>query len=344
MHKIQGGMFFRVRRAAAFFAALCALFPWQASADEIVMENGSRLKGTVESLTVDQLVLTSDYAEPIKLKTGKIKSIATDSAVAVRMKNGEILNGGLHTDGDGVMYVEQADGKGRAVIDLKQIAAINPPSVDQWNGSITVAGNYQTGNTDRTALKLGANAVRRNDRHRFHINFLYDIAAESGTLSSRSIYGTLKYDYFFSRTLYGYQGLELLNDTFKDLDLRAVVGSGLGYQVWDDPKKALAVEAGVSYSLEDHKTGNDKYWVTARLAADYRYRFTDGILFTNNLVLYPSLENFSDHNLRNEAAITTALGWGWSLKLANILEYDSRPEAGIKDTDSDFILGLAYAF
>lgn len=323
---------------------LIALLPPQASADEIVMDNGIHIKGTVTGLTGDLLSLTSDYSEPIKLKTSKITAITTDSPVEIQMKNGEILKGNLTTAADSILAVEQVTGRGRVVIDLKNILAINPPPVNQWSGAVVVAGNYQTGNTDRSAFRLGADAVRRSDQDRFSMRFLYDISKEHDTLSSRSSYGSLKYDYFFTKKLYGYLGVELLNDKFKDLNLRTIVGPGVGYQIWDEPKQSLAVEAGLSYFSEDYRIANDKSWITARLAANYRYQITDTIMFTNNLILYPSLENISDFSLRNEAAITTTLGSRWSLKLANILEYDNSPAVGIKNTDSNFLVGLQYAF
>lgn len=329
---------------ACFLAVLTVLLPLQASADEIVMDNGVRITGTVTHLTGDLLSLTSDYSEPIKLKTSKITSITTDSPVEIRMKNGEVLKGTLKTGADGILAVEQVSGRGRVAIDFKNISSINPPPVKQWSGAVVAAGNYQTGNTERSAFRLGADAVRRGEKDRFSMRFLYDISEERSTLSSRSFFGSLKYDYFFTGKFYGYLGVELLNDKFKDLNLRTVVGPGVGYQIWDDTRKALAVEAGLSYFSEDYKIADDKHWITARLAADYRYKITDTILFTNGLVLYPSLEKISDFSLRNEAALSTALGSGWSLKLANILDYDNTPAVGKKGTDSNFLLGLQYAF
>lgn len=331
-------------RFVCVFAGLVALLPLQASADEVVMDNGVTIKGTVTELSGDQLTITSDYAEPIKLKTGRISKIKTDNPVEVHMKNGEILKGNLKTGGDGIFAVEQAAGVGREGIDMKNILAINPPVVKQWTGSVLAAGNYQTGNTDRSAFRLGADAVRRSDKDRFSMHFLYDIAEEKDTMSSRSVYGALKYDYFFTKKFYGYLGVELLNDKFKDLNLRTIVSPGVGYQIWDDPIKALAVEAGLSYYSNDYKVASDKSWIAARLAGNFRYKITDSIMFTDELVLYPSLGNFSDFNMRNEAAISTALGSGWSLKLANILEYNNAPATGTKSTDSNSLLGLQYAF
>lgn len=325
------------------FTGLCALLPQYVSADEIVMDNGVRLKGTVTNLNGGLLSVTSDYAEPIKLKANRIVSITTDKPVQIQMSNGEILNGNLRTDA-GIITVEPYAGRGHVTVDFKNISAINPPPVKPWSGSVVAAGNYQTGNTDRRAFRFGADAVRRSEKDRFSMRFLYDISDEKDALSSRSVYGALKYDYFFTKKLYGYLGVELLNDKFKDLNLRTIVGPGVGYQIWDESRKALAVEAGLSFYSDDHKIAKDKSWIAARLAADFRYKITDSIMFTNNLVLYPSLENVSDFNLRNEAAIATSLGAGWSLRLANILDYNNAPAVGTKSTDSNSLIGLQYAF
>jgi putative salt-induced outer membrane protein YdiY len=325
-----------------FITGLGALFPLKASADEIIMDNGARIKGTVTNLVGDFLSLTSDYSEPIKLKTSKIIGITTDNPVEIQMKNGEILKRNLKTSADGVLTIEQATGSNRVVIDLKNISAINPAPVCQWSGSVVAAGNYQTGNTDRSAFRLGLDAVRRSDKDRFSMSFIYDISDENDTLTSRSFYGALKYDYFFTKKFYGYLGVELLNDKFKDLNLRTIVGPGVGYQVWDVPMQALAVEAGLTCFSEDYKIANSKSWISGRFAANYRYKITETIMFTNNLVLYQSLEIISDFSLRNEAAITTSLGSGWSMKLANTLEYNNAPAVGIKNTDSYFLLGLQY--
>jgi putative salt-induced outer membrane protein YdiY len=308
------------------------------------MDNGVRLKGTVTNLAGDLLSLTSDYSESIKLKTSKIIGISTDNPVEIQMKNGEILKGNLKTSTDGVLTIEQVGGSNRVVIDVKNISAINPPPVSQWSGSVVAAGNYQTGNTDRSAFRLGLDAVRRSDKDRFSMSLLYDISNENDSLTSRGFYGALKYDYFFTKKFYGYMGVELLNDKFKDLNLRTVVGPGVGYQVWDVPKQALAVEAGLTYFSEDYKIANGKSWISARFAANYRYKITESIMFTNNLVLYQSTENISDISLRNEAAIATSLGSGWSMKLANILEHNNAPAVGIKKIDSNFLLGLQYVF
>ena len=324
---------------------MCAyLLPSPVQADEIVLSSGNVLIGTVTGLADDHVTLTSAYTEPIKIKKESIIGISTDNIVELHLTNGEIIKGKLKTGTDNRIVVDQGDGRVASGIDLKSVATINPPSSRKWHGNVSLSGNLQTGNTDRRGLSLGADALRRGDRDRFSMRFLYNIAGENDAMTTRDVYGALQYDYFFTKRFFGYLGVELLNDTFKDLDLRTVVGPGVGYQLWEEPDKALSLEAGFAYFSEDRTTQDDKHWVTARLGANYHYKLTDWLVFNDRLVLYPSLENMSEFNLRNEAALLTAIGSGWSMKIANTLDYTNKVPTGIKNTDSNFTVGLQYAF
>lgn len=329
--------------SCAFIMVGC-LAPAMSWGDEIVLDNGNHFTGTVTGLADDIVTMTADYAEPFKIKKGHITRISTDNPVSLQLTGGEIIKGKLKTGDDGRIVVDQGDGRTASGIDLKDVVAINPPPIGDWHGSVSLAGNLQTGNTDRSGLSFGADALRRGGRDRFSMRFLYNISQENGEMTTRNVYGAWQYDYFFTKKFYGYLGVELLNDKFKDLNLRTVVGPGVGYQVWDDPIKFLSLEAGIAYFSEDLREQEDKRWMTLRLAANYRYKLTEWLVFNDRLVLYPSLESMSDFTLRNEAALLNAIGSGWSLKLANILDYVNNPSPGIKSTDSVFTVGLQYAF
>ena len=136
----------------------------------------------------------------------------------------------------------------------------------------------------------------------------------------------------------------LLNDKFKDYQLRTMVGPGAGYQVWDDPVKFLLFEAGLSYANVDRYEGKDNSYITARLAGEFRYKILDFVTFSDRLLFYPSLERSKDYILRNEAALTAPVGSRWALRLANIIDYDNNPPETVKKTDVQWILSLQYSF
>ncbi len=226
-------------------------------------------------------------------------------------------------------------------VETAEAASAGPP---KWTGNVTLGANLQTGNTDRFNAAVGADALRESEKDRYSLGVLFNYSEEDGEKTAESYYGAAKYDYFFTKKLYGYVGLELLKDKFKDLSLRTVVGPGVGYQVWDEEKRSLAVEAGIAYFSENNIVADDNDWITARLAGYLRYELLPSVTFTDSLIIYPSLEDFGEFQLRNEAAITTSIASGWALRFANILEYDSDPPVDVKDTDMNWILSLQYSF
>lgn len=313
-------------------------------ADRVVLQNGDTLTGTLVKVQGGKLTLKTDYAGAVEINVAKVKSVATDKPVEIRMKSGETLKGKIKLTDEGKLTVESSVDRETIGVEWQKVSAINPPKQGIWKGNVTVGGNLQSGNTDRTALSLGASAMRRTDRDRFSLGFLFNYGEDEDVLITRNTYGSAKYDYFFTKRLYGYLGLELLNDKFQDIKLRTIVGPGMGYQIWDDPVKALAIETGASYFSDNMRHGDDSDYATARFGLNFRYSLLKFFVFTDSLTYYPSLERFSTYTLRNESALTTPLGARWALTLANILQYDSEPTSGIGKTDNQWILGLQYLF
>lgn len=329
---------------AVFLFSFLVFYGGRIFADRIELENGDILTGTVVSVENGILTLSTDYSEPLKIKSSKIKKIFTDKTVNVHLSGGEVLKGRLGTREDGTMVVESSDGRESSVIDRNRIEAINPPEKKKWAGSITLSANHQSGNTDRTGASAAATVERKTDNDRFSLRFLYNYAEEDGEISARNTYGALKYDYFFTRQIYGLLSVELLSDKFKDLNLRTIVGPGIGYQLWDKPEKSLGLEAGVSYFSEDRIENEDDQWVTGRLAGNLKWKIFGPLTFTDYLLIYPSFEDFGEYQLRNEASLVSPLVYGWSLKLTNILEHDSEAPADVEKDDIYWLLGLDYSF
>ena len=322
-----------------------SLWAQGAAADQIILKNGDRVTGTVIKVDKGVLILKTDYAEKLEISAEAVQSISTEQPVDVRFQGGELLRGPLQSEA-GELKVLAGDERGPVTISWPQIASINvpPPPPWTWTGNVFLGALKQSGNTDRTSASFGGEATRRSARDRFNLSLLYNYAEEGGILTTRDTYGAIKYDYFFMQKFYGYLGVEMLKDKFKDLNLRTIVGPGVGYQVWDDEIKALALEAGIAYFSEDRIEADDDHWITARLGARFRYKLSEQVTFTDNLALYPSLEAGGEFTSRNEATLITTLAGPWSLRLANIWEHDSDPAEGIKKDDTKSSVNLQYSF
>ncbi len=337
--------FSRIATGAALllFLALCLpLSSRTAAADEIRLHNGDRLTGKVLSAQNGKLVIDTPHAGKISVAMEEIAAVTTDEPVTLRLGENEVLTGKIATR-DGEVRILSNERRTDTGIAWQQVRSINVADT-LWDGGVFLGGTHQAGNTQRTGVSFGAEATRRSRNDRYTLSFLYNYAEEDGELTTRDTYGAIKYDYFFTQKFYGLLSVELLKDKFKDLNLRAIVGPGVGYQIWEDDIKALALEAGVAYFSEDRVEADDEQWFTARLAAIARYQLTPWLKVTEHLILYPQLESFGDYTLRNEATLITSLGAAWSLRLANIWERDSNPAQNVKKDDFKSSVNLQYSF
>jgi putative salt-induced outer membrane protein YdiY len=332
-----------MRALCGWFLLTLVLAAGISRADEVVLKNGDRISGKIVRMTGGKLLVKTEYSEkPVEIDKTKVKSVRTDAPVELHLAGGEVIRGKLETDQGGVITAKPGEGRGAVAINWDKVEAVNPPK-SLWHGSVTVAATDQHGNTDRAAVSAAAEALRRSERDRFGLRFLYNYAEEDDVMSARNVFGAAKYDWFFTEKVYGYLSEELLSDEFRDLQLRSVTGAGVGWQVVERSDLAFAAEAGAAYVNEDFELGQDESRVSARLACSLKWKILGRVTLADEFVYLPSMED-DQYQVRNEASLSTPLGAGWSLKFANVFEYDSEPPPLVHKTDVTWILGLQYTF
>ena len=84
--------------------------------------------------------------------------------------------------------------------------------------------------------------------------------------------------------------------------------------------------------------------LAARLGWDFRYHILKWLIFTDLFQFYPTIGEGGDYFFRNEAALNVPLSAHWSLKLANIIDYNSNPSPGFERTDVQYIGALQFSF
>ena len=339
------------RRKAAYWriclvGVLIFLSSGNVFADEVILTNGDRLTGKIVEIKEGVLTLETSFSEPVKLQFEAVQQMKSSEPVELHLTDGEVLKGKITAKGDRQVAVEEGAGREAVVVELENITALNPQPKEPatWKGNITLGGNWQDGNTETMNVSAGALAVRRTENDRFLMNFLYNKAEDNGNRTAENAYGQLKYDYFFRPKWYLYLNIDMLSDEFKDINFRTSVGPGIGYQIWEEEDRSLGLEAGVSYTSEDRDIGEDTDWLSARFGVNFLYRLFDRILFTDQFVIYPNLDDTGEYTLRNEAALVTDIGASWAFRLSNIWERNSNPGPVLEKDDFTWILGLQYSF
>lgn len=322
---------------------VAGIFSQATDVDSVELSNGDVIKGAVIKAEGGALVVKTEYSAEIKIDCGKIKSVTTTHPVDVHLKTGEILKGKLVKGDDGKFAVESETAGKSGSIGWDKLKSINPPP-QKWTGNITIGATQQTGNTERVSASFGAEAERATEQDRFAMKFLFNYAEDKEITTARNTYGALKYDYNFSASVYGFLSLEMLSDRFRDLQLRTVVSSGLGYKVVAETDISWEVELGLAYISENFFRGEDDARLGLKVGSKLAWEFIRGISLTDTTIYYPSFEDSSRYIYRNEASVATLLGAGWSLKISNIIDYNNEPPPQVEKRDSLWILGLQYAF
>jgi hypothetical protein len=121
------------RLAIALFALF---FNYQASADELLMKNGSLLVGTLVSASDSTVVFDTPFAGEITLKQENIERITTTESVTLLMDDERVYRDKRITEQDGELTVLDKDEQ-PVTLDLATVAFGR--STRRWNqNAVTV--------------------------------------------------------------------------------------------------------------------------------------------------------------------------------------------------------------
>lgn len=319
-----------------------------AAQDKVVLTNGDVFTGSIKSMTEGKLVLVSPLLGEMTIPFATIGNLTTEGPAEVHTTAGEhfrrritgIENGRIVLEGDipGVL--------------LGNLAAINPRPEDQvkWTGSLTVNGQYVSGNTDRRTMGLAFEAIRRTEADRITTDAQWDYAEDkvapgNWNLTQRRTGAGLKYDLFLTERMYALATTRVLGDTFADLDLRFTGGVGLGYQVKETDKTDLIVEAGLSYFYEDYRSATpSEDYLAARIAYKLRRELSETSRLVHGTEAFPSLERADDVYFQMRTEYVVDLAVGMIASLGWIWDYDNTPAPGAERSDHRVLLSVGWAF
>ena len=239
--------------------------------DWIELKSGEWLKGEIKYMYDDELVFDSDVLDELTIDWSDIKQIKTNRPVSMRLNNRETVAGHI-TMADGEIEVTNAEVEVQSfpMFGLQpppvktQVAsmAVKPDNVvglvpddanrtlENWTISASLGANFQSGNTDETSLSADGEIERRTAATRLNLNFLGNYAKNNGVLNKENLRVTSYYDYFVDKDLFVRTiNAEYFHDPFQNIAHRLTVGTGVGYEIVDDPDFTWDVVAGPAYQI-----------------------------------------------------------------------------------------------
>ena len=197
-------------------------------ADEIQFKNGNAITGKIVNITDGKLLFKSDIAGDITIELSKIQTLSSDEPVTVNLKDGTGLYQKLISAQPGRFAIQRSETTARQEFALADIVSINPPK-PKWTGNLALGITSTHGNTNTESVTGSFFATKRKEKDRTTLSADYakstkknDITGQDDTIEDwwRA---RAKYDYFFSKKMYGYLDGRYEKDAVAQLDRRIIL-------------------------------------------------------------------------------------------------------------------------
>jgi len=353
---------------------LLSLFATAALADQVTLKNGDRLSGTIVKSDAKILLLKSEFAGDVSLQWDAVTSIVSAEALHLALKDGQTIVG-VVTTSDGKFEVATKDaGSVTASKDIvvgvrndaeqkaydDQIDRLRHPHLtDFWSGLLDTGLSLTRGNSESLTYTLNGKAARVTDRDKISVysTAIYSDSSVNGVNSTtaHAIRGGIRGDLNVSEHLFVFGFTDFEYDQFQDLDLRNVLGGGMGYHVINNKKTTFDVFGGGSYNqtfygaLAATATEPAMPAVTSKtgeivLGETFNSKLNSRTTLTEQFSIYPNISDTGNYRFQFDTTIATKLkNWlSWQVTYSD--RYLSDPLPGFKTNDLLLSTGVRLTF
>jgi hypothetical protein len=331
--------------------------------DQIVLKDGDRISGKVVKKDGKTLTVDSKNFGTVTLKWADVETINIQDPVNVVLSGDRAIKGAITTE-DGRLVVD-SPGTPQTVLPADVVALRNdaeqrayerllrPGLLDLWaiTGSLNIAG--ANGNAEASTLTTPINFVRASNTTRTtaYFNSIRSTATVNGlsAQTANAIRGGWAYNRNVTKRLFfnGFNDYEY--DKFQSLDLRVVLGSGLGFEVLRSDNARLSVLAGAAWNREAFgpaapavsftRNSAEAYW-----GDDFAHKLNTRTALTQSFRMFNNLINSGEYRVNFDVGATTSLmKWlTWNIALSD--RYLSNPVPGRKKNDFLYSTGFGFKF
>jgi putative salt-induced outer membrane protein YdiY len=344
-----------VRRSLFLAGTLCVLAA-AASADQVTLKNGDRLTGTVVSSDAKTMLIKTDLAGDVTVQWDDVSSIASSQPLYLGLKDGQTVAGTVTTS-DGTFTVTTT-AAGKVEVPKANVTAVRDAAeqkaVDAWSGILDTGLSLTRGNSATLAFSLSAKAARVTKRDKISVYSTAVYASDNTTPPSRTtahaIRGGIRADFNVSERWFVFGLADFEYDEFQHLDLRNVLGGGLGYHVIKRKNTTFDLFGGGDYEQEYFSaaaafpTGLTRKTGEVLAGEELNMKLNDRFALTEKVSLFPNISDSGQYRFQFDATAATKLKTWLSWQLTFSDRYLSNPLPGLKSNDELLSTGLRVTF
>ena len=315
--------------------------------DVVRFKNGDRVTCEIKKLDRGVLEASTDLAGTIMIHWGEVASVESPREFEIELSSGNRSYGSLDAAPADSMIVRFMDGSSStlSMIDVGRLVPIGASVGSRMDGSVDAGFSFAQANLE-THLTLNASAIYRGPQNEIAANLSSQITTredadrllrDSVTLSARRARSNRWYRMAF--------GQFQQNDEL-ELELRTVVGGGLGRDMVHTNHRLWSVLAGAVYTHEQFFSEEPDNSAEAALGLVLDF-FTPGhenFDITNSLVSYTNISGSKRLRLELQSAWTQEFLSDFYWSFNGFDSYDSSPPNDNKTNDFGVSITLGWKF
>lgn len=328
------------------FAVVCAGPALAKYTDTVVLKNGDRITGDVNSLAQGQLSFDTDAMGTVSIEWDKVAEILSEKSMQVETTGGIRFFGRLERPPDDAKVTVRTTESVETVA-IAEVVHITPIEHSFWKriqGSLS-AGFTFTKSSDVAQFNLSGNARYRTRRNQVTLHYS-NIITDQDSGTTGQLNSQLAYRRLLERRWFGLGFLSFQRNQELGIDGRTLIGVGAGRTIIESRRGELALSAGVDFNLEDTTSGQDTSGEVFG-SLDYSlYKYSGNQTnLTIGLVVFPSITESGrvrwQLNSRWRQELFSNLFWDWTIYATG----DNEPPLGaVASTDYGTVTSLGWSF
>ncbi len=287
------------------------LFPVALFADQIVLKNGDRLTGSIEKSDDKSLLIKTEFAGEVTVVWDAVQEINSSAPLHVSLSNGQTVVG-VVTTSDGNLAVattnngtvtEPKASVTKLLSEAGEAAyekSLHPGLLDGWQGGANWGFGLTRGNSETKNLALAFTAARTgfHDKLSLYTDSIYatnDAPGATPATTANSVQGGIRYDHDFTPRLFGYVGADFQTDALQTLDLRSVLGGGIGLHVIKNERTTFDLLAGLDYTREKYSALPSRSFAALSVGEELSHKIGMNTVLTEKLYIFPNLNDTGEY-------------------------------------------------
>lgn len=298
-------MYFRL-----FFIILLSIYSISSFADTIWMKNGDRLTGTISLLNNNKLVIDTDYAGSVTINWSKVSTLETTAPLLVKLKEDKQEKVKIiKPSTEGKLQLINGASQEIALKDINQI--IKPKKlgieIDDliWTGNANISLDSKHADKDSSTFDLSFLTKLEHGKWRHTLAGEYNRKSSDGSVSTNNYSLDYTLDHFITKKWFWQTNTYFKLDHVEDLRKQYTLGTGPGYQFWDDSLSSFSLSSPINISRYEYKDNNRKNFGAYGVRWDYnRYVLGKNFeFFTTGNLTRPFNDNVAKYTLDTDVGI-----------------------------------------